>query len=327
MGWSAHLSDTRFPLSLVRLLMRTREQSANAIVMIRPDRFYPNPETALDNAFQGVVADPLEAVSARAQAEFDRAVEALSAAGVIVHVFADTPHPKKPDAVFPNNWFSTHHDGRIALYPMYSRSRRAERRLDLIARLRELYRVTDVVDYSPYEERGLYLEGTGSLVLDHVHRIAYVSLSRRADREPLQQFCADFEYEPVTFQSTGDDGRPIYHTNVMMCLATSFVLVGLEMIEDPTERTMLQSRLEETGKTIIALDRDQIANFAGNALELRNDREKLLVLSARAAAHLREEQRATIAGEARLLPLELPTIELAGGSARCMLAAIHLPLL
>ncbi len=149
------------------------EQSTNAVVMIRPDRFYPNPETALDNAFQGVVADAPQTVSARAQAEFDRAVETLSAAGVTVQVFADTPLPEKPDAVFPNNWFSTHHDGRIALYPMYTPSRRAERRLDLIDRLRQLYRVSDVVDYSPYEERGLYLEGTGSLVLDHVHRLAY----------------------------------------------------------------------------------------------------------------------------------------------------------
>ena len=131
------------------------------------------------------------------------------------HVFDDTLDPEKPDAVFPNNWFSTHHDGRIALYPMYTPSRRAERRHDLIASLRQCYSVSGIVDYSPYEERGLYLEGTGSLVLDHENRIAYVSLSRRADRELLEKFCADFDYEPVTFQSSSDDGRPIYHTNVM----------------------------------------------------------------------------------------------------------------
>jgi hypothetical protein len=302
------------------------EQSANAVVMIRPSRFYPNPETALDNAFQQEADNegpPM--ISAKAQIEFDRAVEALTAVGVTVHVYDDTPAPAKPDAVFPNNWFSTHHDGRIALYPMYSPSRRVERRPDLIASLRERYRVTDVVDYSPYEKRRLYLEGTGSLVLDHVHRLAYVSLSKRADREPLQKFCADFDYEPVTFESTGGDGRPIYHTNVMMCLATHFALVGLEMIDDRAQRQTVRTRLEATGKTIISLTREQIENFTGNALELHDEQNKLLILSARAAAHLRDEQRATIERFARLLPLALPTIELAGGSARCMMATVHLP--
>jgi hypothetical protein len=301
------------------------EQSTNAVVMIRPERFYPNPETALDNAFQATVAEPPKAIGARAQNEFDRAVETLSEAGVVVHVFADTPSPEKPDAVFPNNWFSTHQDGRIALYPMYTPSRRTERRLDLIERLRELYRVTDVVDYSSYEGRGLYLEGTGSLVLDHVHRLAYVSLSRRADREPLEKFCADFDFQPVTFESIGDDGSPVYHTNVMLCVGSGFALVGLDLIEDPASREMLRTRLESTGKIIIALDRSQIANFAGNAIELHNDQAKLLVLSARAVESLTRVQRATIERYARLVPLALPTIELAGGSARCMMATIHLP--
>ncbi|HXA09087.1 MAG TPA: arginine deiminase-related protein, partial [Chthoniobacterales bacterium] len=218
------------------------QQSTNAVVMIRPQRFYPNPETALDNAFQQkIVADSPDTISARAQTEFDCAVETLSSAGVAVHVFEDTPAPAKPDAVFPNNWFSTHHDGRVALYPMHTPSRRPERRRDLIERLRERYRVTEVVDYSAYEKRGLYLEGTGSLVLDHIHRIAYVSLSRRTDREPLEQFCADFDYEALTFTSSGDDGRPIYHTNVMMCLGSQFALVGLEMIDDRAQRETVRA--------------------------------------------------------------------------------------
>lgn len=302
------------------------EQSANAVVMIRPSGFYPNPETALDNAFQQDVAaaTPLM-ISAKAQLEFDRAVEALTAAGINVHVYHDASTPAKPDAVFPNNWFSTHSDGRIALYPMYSPSRRTERRPDLIDSLRECYRVSDVVDYSPYEDRGLYLEGTGSVVLDHVHRVAYASLSKRTDREPLQRFCADFDYEPITFVSTGGDGRPIYHTNVMMCLATSFALVGLEMIEDDAQRETVRNRLEATGRTIISLTRNQIENFSGNALELHNEQSKLLILSTRAEAHLRDDQRATIERFARLLPIALPTIELAGGSARCMMATVHLP--
>lgn len=302
------------------------EQSTNAIVMIRPNEFYPNPETALDNAFQQEAGtDSPAEIAAQARLEFDAAVGALSAAGVTVEVFDDTPVPNKPDAVFPNNWFSTHHDGRVALYPMYTPSRRTERRLDLIEGLRERYRVTDVVDYSFYEGRGLYLEGTGSLVLDHVHRVAYVSLSRRADREPLQKFCADFDYEPFTFESTGDDGRPIYHTNVMLCVGSQFALAGLDLINNRAQRNALRARLESTGKTVIALDRNQIANFAGNALELHNEQSKLLVLSSRAAEHLTAAQRAAIEPLARLVPLSLPTIELAGGSARCMMATIHLP--
>lgn len=302
------------------------EQSAKSVVMIRPSRFFPNPETALDNAFQQeVVADSASSIAARALNEFDGAVKNLSAAGITVHVFEDTPVPAKPDAIFPNNWFSTHHDGRVALYPMYSPSRRAERRSDLIASLRERYRVSQIVDYSSYEKSGLYLEGTGSLVLDHTDRVAYVSLSRRADREPLEKFCADFDYEPLTFESTGGDGRLVYHTNVMLCLATDFALVGLDLIDDRTEREKVRSRLEASGKAIIALTRQQIENFAGNALELHNEESKLLVLSRRAAAHLRDEQRATIERFARLIPLDLPTIELAGGSARCMMATVHLP--
>src|SRR5262249_5323284 len=183
------------------------EQSSNAIVMVRPCQFYPNPETALDNAFQSEVDTDSANVREEAQIEFDHAVEALLAAGIKVHVFEDTPFPVKPDAVFPNNWFSTHEDGRVALYPMYNPSRRPERRRDLIELLGQTYRITEVVDYSDFEGRGLYLEGTGSLVLDHIHRIAYASISKRTDLEPLAKFCADFEFQPLTFQSTGADGR------------------------------------------------------------------------------------------------------------------------
>ncbi len=292
--------------------------------MIRPSRFYPNPETARDNAFQET-PQPGQDLTALALLEFDHAVTALREAGVTVHVFEDTATPAKPDAVFPNNWFSTHRDGRIALYPMYSPSRRAERRSDLLERLREFYQITAIVDYSPYEKKGLYLEGTGSLVLDREQRIAYVSLSRRADREPLQQFCADFAYESHPFESISADGRPIYHTNVMLCLGADFALVGLDQIPDRAQREALARKLETTGKTVIPLSPDQIANFAGNALELETQSGRLLVLSARAAAALTDEQRQIIERSARLLPLALPTIELAGGSARCMLATIHLP--
>ena len=302
------------------------QQSANAVVMIRPFRFYPNPETASDNAFQReAVAADADIISKAAQEEFDQAVDSLRGAGVMVHVFEDTASPEKPDAVFPNNWFSTHPDGRVALYPMYSPTRRNERRRDVIDELGKIYRISALVDYSSYEQSGLHLEGTGSLVLDYVNRIAYVSFSKRSDRALVERFCQDFNFEPMLFESVGDDGRPIYHTNVVMCVGSGFALIGLDLIADPGQRETVRHRLEESGKKVIELKRDQIANFAGNALELRNDAEKLLVLSSRAAEALTTEQRNEIARHARLLALSLPTIELAGGSARCMLAAIHLP--
>lgn len=294
--------------------------------MIRPHRFYPNPETAADNAFQQSVADgELPAISAAAAREFDQAVETLRADGVIVHVVEDTATPEKPDAVFPNNWFSTHDDGRVALYPMHSPARRRERRAEVIDELRKHYRVTEVIDYSAAENEGRSLEGTGSLVLDYENKIAYASISQRTDPGLVRQFCADFGFEPVTFRSFGAKGQPVYHTNVIMCVATEFALIALEMIPDEAERIGVQNLLESTGKEVIELSARQIDEFAGNALELRNARERLLVLSARAAAALTEKQHATIERSARLLPLALPTIELAGGSARCMLAAIHLP--
>lgn len=302
------------------------EQSTEAVLMIRPARFYPNPETAADNAFQRAIsAGEMPAVSAAARAEFDAGVETLRAAGVTVHVIEDTSSPEKPDAVFPNNWLSTHHDGRVALYPMYSAARRLERRADVVDELRKTYRVADVIDYSACETEDRCLEGTGSLVLDHVNKLAYASLSQRTHPEVLDRFCADFGYEAVKFRSVSDDGRAVYHTNVVMCVGSEFALIGLAMIPDEAERVGVQNLLEATGKEVIELSTKQIGEFAGNAIELHNQREKLLVLSARAAAALTASQRKTIESYARLVPLDLPTIELAGGSARCMIATIHLP--
>jgi hypothetical protein len=301
-------------------------QSTSSVLMIRPGRFYPNPQTAADNAFQCTRHLGSDALTLMARKEFDAAVQTLRAAGVNVHVFEDTAEPEKPDAVFPNNWISAHHDGRIALFPMYSALRRRERRQDIVEELRKHYRVTEVIDYSPFEDEGCCLEGTGSLVFDHLNKIAYVSLSNRSDPKMIQRFADDFSYEPVIFTSIGPNDEPIYHTNVMMCIGTAFAMVGLEMIPNKAERQQLRSRLEKTGKEIVELSADQIANFAGNTIELQNKSgEKLLVLSSRAARALTEEQRKTLTGYARLLPLELPTIELGGGSARCMMATIHLP--
>ncbi len=301
-------------------------QTTGSVLMIRPGRFYPNPETAADNAFQRDANCGLDALKLMARKEFDAAVQTLRAAGVNVHVFEDTAEPEKPDAVFPNNWISTHHDGRIALFPMYSALRRRERRRDIVDELRKHYRVTQVIDYSTFEDEGCCLEGTGSLVFDHPNKIAYVSLSNRSNPKVIQRFADDFDYEPVTFTSIGSNGQPIYHTNVMMCIGTGFAMVGLEMIPNKVERQQMRARLEKTEKEIVELSADQIANFAGNTIELQNKSgEKLLVLSSRAARALTEEQRETLTRYARLLTLELPTIELGGGSARCMMATIHLP--
>src|SRR5438093_9534078 len=205
-------------------------KSTNSVLMIRPGRFYPNPETAADNAFQARVDSAADALGAVARKEFDAAVQTLRAGGVNVHVFEDTAEPEKPDAVFPNNWISMHHDGRIALFPMYSALRRRERRQDIIEELRKEYRVTKVIDYSAFEKEGCCLEGTGSLVLDHMNKIAYVSLSNRSNPKMIQRFADDFGFEPVIFTSLGSDGQPIYHTNVMMIIATTFAMISLDLI-------------------------------------------------------------------------------------------------
>src|SRR5215467_8179162 len=205
-------------------------QSASSVLMIRPCRFYANPETAADNAFQRDANQGSDALTLAARKEFDAAVEALRAAGVNVHVFEDTAQPEKPDALFP----------------MYSALRRRERRQDIVEELRKDYRVTKVIDYSPFEHEGCCLEGTGSLVLDHANKLAYVSLSKRSSPKMIQRFADDFGYESVTFTSIGPDGEPIYHTNVMMCIGTAFAMVGLEMIPSRAERQGVRARLEKT---------------------------------------------------------------------------------
>ena len=324
--WDSVLYGTM--ADIVQPFVTSTSQSTNSVLMIRPSRFYPNPETAADNAFQARADYASNALTAEARSEFDAAVQTLRDAGVRVHVFEDTAEPEKPDAVFPNNWISTHYDGRVALFPMYSALRRRERRRDIIEELRKHYRVTEVIDYSRFEQEGCCLEGTGSLVLDHVNRIAYVSLSNRSNPKVIRRFADDFGYEPVTFTSIGTDGQTIYHTNVMMCIGTNIALTGLGMIRDKAEQQKVRERLQASGKEIVELEPQQVANFAGNAIELHDARsDKLLVVSARAMPTFTEGQRAVLRRHVRFIPLELPTIELGGGSARCMIATIHLPLL
>jgi len=292
--------------------------------MIRPWRFHPNPETAGDNAFQREAAHPDMAVSTQARFEFDRMVETLQSHGVRVHVFDDYGEHETPDSVFPNNWFSTHPGGHIAIYPMYSPSRRRERRSDVMNMLKSEYRVQDIIDFSGLEWDDLFLEGTGAMVLDHFERVAYTANSLRANPIVLERFCSHFHFEPMAFDAFDRHGKPVYHTNVIMTIGTSFALVGSQMIADDARRKEVLARLEATGRVIIDLNFSQIENFAGNALELTGKSGRILALSQRAFDVLTPDQIKTIEPLAKIVPLEVPTIELAGGSVRCMLAGIHL---
>jgi hypothetical protein len=301
-------------------------QAPAAVVMVRPHRFASNPQTAHDNAFQRTDASgaSAEAVARRAFGEVTQAAQQLQAHGVRVHLFEDEGVNDTPDSVFPNNWFSTHPGGHVALYPMCAPNRRRERRADVIELLKAQYRVQDVIDYSGLEPDGLFLEGTGAMVLDHTMRVAYTARSNRADPIALERFCTHFNFEPMAFGTADARGQPIYHANVMMCIATEFVLIGLDCIADSARRADVLARLEESGREVIALSQQQIDRFAGNALELSGSGARLLALSETAASSLTADQRRRIEASARLLPLRVPTIELAGGSVRCMLAGIHL---
>ncbi|GAA3930002.1 citrulline utilization hydrolase CtlX [Microbacterium soli] len=296
-------------------------QAPGAVVLIRPHHFRPNPQTAADNAFQRTADHD---VSRETYDACTRVAEALRAEGVRVHVFEDTGDGH-PDSVFPNNWFSTHAGGRVAVYPMYAPNRRGERRADIIEMLKAEYRVQEVIDYSGLEPDDLFLEGTGAMVLDHVSRIAYAVRSRRCDPVLVERFCTVFGYEPVVFDATDPDGMPIYHTNVMMCIGTDIALIGLDAIVGDARRAEVARRIRETGRTLVPLSAQQVAAFAGNALELRGrGGERLLVISETGLRALSFEQVRIVSESCRILPLDVAPIELAGGSVRCMLAGIHL---
>ncbi len=299
-------------------------QAPSAVVMVRPHHFMPNPETAADNSFQAVSGAPSEATARQAYEEVSGAASVLKAAGVTVHLFDDDGRYNTPDSVFPNNWFSTHPGGHVAMYPMYNPSRRRERRTDILAFLKQHYRVQDIIDYSGLEHDQLFLEGTGAMVLDHLARVAFTARSNRADPVALERFATHFNYEPMVFDTADAQGKPIYHTNVLMCIATQFALVALDAMVDPGRAAEVRQRLEETGREVLPISQQQVADFAGNAIELSSPQGRVLALSTRAAASLTADQRNVIERSARLLPLNVPTIELAGGSVRCMLAGVHL---
>ena len=300
-------------------------QAPPAVVMVRPRRFTPNPETAADNRFQQPArCEAAPAIALAAYREVGAAADRLQAEGVRVHLFEDSGERDTPDSVFPNNWFSTHPGGHVALYPMHAPNRRRERRAEIIDMLKAEYRVQDVIDYSGLEHDGLFLEGTGAMVLDHLARVAYTARSNRADPVALERFSTHFNFEPMLFDTADAAGRPVYHTNVLMCVATAFAMVGFSLMPDARRAAEVRARLEESGREVIALSAAQIAEFADNAIELSGHGGRLLALSQRACDSLTAAQKAVIGRSARLLPLSVPTVEMAGGSVRCMLAGIHL---
>ncbi|NRP88123.1 hypothetical protein GFPCMMHI_04043 [Ensifer adhaerens] len=297
-------------------------QAPSAVVMVRPHHFTVNTETAADNRFQ-LSTDWSHELPSRAFDEITLAAETLESHGVTVHLFEDSG-TETPDSVFPNNWFSTHAGGHIAIYPMKVPSWRRERRSDVIEMLKQNYRVQDVIDYSGLEPDGIFLEGTGAMVLDHIDRVAYAARSDRTDPIALERFCTHFNFEPMVFDARDGDGVPIYHTNVLMCVATGFAAIGTGMITDARRRNEVVARLQRSGRDIVHLSNAQIDSFAGNAIKLQGKESRILALSTTALAALGDDQRATIEADARIVALDIPTIERAGGSVQCTLAGIHL---
>lgn len=305
-------------------------QAPSSVVLVRAERFVPNQATAADNAFQE--APPAgrsdEEISALALDEMDAVARALREAGVRVHVFADSDHTR-PDSVFPNNWLSTHAGGSVAVYPMYASNRRHERRADVLEMLKSSYRVQTIIDYSGLEPDGIFLEGTGAMVLDHVSRVAYAAVSYRADTHVLERFCTDFGYEPMAFDAVDSSGVPVYHTNVMACIGTDVALVALDMIPDDARRAAVRERLTVNGRRVVELTEMQVREFAGNAVELcgrtsNGRRRYVMAMSSRARRSLRDDQVAVIEESCDIIDVDIPTIELAGGSVRCMIAGVHL---
>lgn len=308
------------------------KQVTNTILMIRPVSFRMNEQTAVNNYYQKVIESLTpESIEFRAIQEFDSFVEVLQGIGVNVIVVNDTKETDTPDAIFPNNWISFHENGDVGLYPMFAENRRFERREDVLEKLEEEgFEIENVIDYSSAEEEAIFLEGTGSLLLDRVNRKAYCALSPRADEDLFIEFCEDFEYTPVPFVSyqTVDAQRlPIYHTNVMMAIAKTFAIICSESIDDKKERKNVISHLKEDGKEIIAITEKQVSNFAGNMLQVvgEND-EHFLVMSKSALGSLTNQQVEKIEKHCKIVSSSLDTIEaFGGGSARCMMAEVFLP--
>jgi hypothetical protein len=307
-------------------------QSTPYFMMVRPFSFRSNEETASSNHFQQSTRHRSQEVTARAQAEFDAFAERLRSHGLKLAIFQDDAYPDTPDAVFPNNWVSFHEDGRVALYPMMAANRRGERREEMLDILADDFGfdITEVEDFTEFENEGLFLEGTGSMVLDRLNRVAYAALGPRTDALVLETFCERFNYDTVAFKAVQEVNgvpMPVYHTNVVMSIGTHFAIVCLSAIPDTRERNGVKDALKASGRKIIDISEAQMAAFAGNAIEARTlNGELLCVMSTCAYQALRPDQHEAIGKHARLVYSDLSTIEThGGGSARCMLAEIFIP--
>jgi hypothetical protein len=308
------------------------QQTTNTILMVRPTSFRANEQTAVNNHYQQEMNDVAQAtLEVKAQAEFDAFVEKLRSIGVHVIVYDAKDGLDTPDAHFPNNWISFHENGTVGLYPMYAENRRLERREDVLDLLEiEGFKIENIIDYTSAEEQDIFLEGTGSLLLDRVNRKAYCALSERADEELFIEFCEDFEFTPIVFTANQTvDGKrtPIYHTNVMMCLGDAFAVICLSSIDDKKERKNVIKHLKEDGKEIIDITEKQLSNFAGNMLQVMGkDNKPYLIMSQAAFDSLAPSQIKTLEKHTEIVSSSLDIIEACGGgSARCMMAEVFLP--
>ncbi|MGB5782210.1 MAG: arginine deiminase-related protein [Eudoraea sp.] len=307
------------------------EQITNTILMIRPVQFRMNEQTAVNNYFMEDIDLKNSTINLKAQEEFDTFVDVLRAKGIEVIVIEDTPEPDTPDSIFPNNWISFHSNGTVVIYPMFAENRRKERREDILDILEASgFLIENIIDYTSAEKEGLFLEGTGSILMDRVNQKAYCALSDRAHEELVIEFCEDFECTPVIFtanQSVNGERLPIYHTNVMMCLGESYAVICLESIDDKKERKNVVDHLKQDGKEIINITEEQMHHFAGNMLQVAGaSDQRYLVMSSAAYNSLRPDQISILEKYNPIVHSTLDTIETCGGgSARCMMAEVFLP--
>jgi hypothetical protein len=302
-----------------------QEQITSNVLMIRPVNFNFNEQTAESNKFQNKGTG--ENINFSAQVAFDQFVEQLVLRGINVMVIEDTPEPFTPDSIFPNNWISMHHSGKVVLYPMEAPNRREERRRDILDKIKQKYDLNVVLDFTHFEEENKFLEGTGSLVLDRIHRVAFACISSRTNPEVLAAWKKQMNYDLVIFNAFDQNQHPIYHTNVVMCMGDTFCVICLESISDLDERLQIKQKLESLGKEVIEISLGQMNEFAGNMLLLKNKAEKkFLVMSDRAFKSLSKHQIEFLEDYAEIIHPDLGVIETyGGGSARCMIAEIHLP--
>jgi len=302
-------------------------QITDTLLMIRPAAFGANEETAATNFFQstGVKTDP-RSIQQAALNEFDNMVELLRKHEINVLVIDDTPTPVKPSAVFPNNWLSTSPEGIVSVFPLYAANRRPEKRDDILKMLAEKFVVKDLQDWSEFEVEGKFLEGTGSMVIDHENKVIYTCYSPRTDVSMLEKFANANNYRAIIFLAIDKSGQPVYHTNVMMMLGEDFAILCEEAIEEEWELIAVRQLLESSGHEVIRITKEQMHSFAGNMLQVKNSKgEKFLLMSQTAFDSLYEDQKEELSARSKLIPIQIPVIEKTeGGSVRCMIAEIFL---